>query len=95
MAVMLRGRHRENLLTAWPIRGGRGVCGGWLSGRPVRGGRLAGFWIELAHPGQPPVVIDAVDEVSVQLKLADDCGWEVNPAGVKVGKSDGRVVGVA
>src|ERR1700740_3630915 len=45
-----------------------------------------------AHADQPPVVIDALDGVSVQLELGDDGGWEVNPAGVQLGKSD-RLVG--
>jgi hypothetical protein len=53
------------------------------------------FWIEQAHSGQPPVVIDAVDQVSVELELADDGGWEVNPVGVQLGKSDGLVAGAA
>jgi len=48
------------------------------------------FWIEQAHSGQPTVVIDTVDQVSVELELADDGGWEVNP-GVQLGKSDGLV----
>jgi hypothetical protein len=61
----------------------------------AQAGRFPGFWIEHAHPGQPPLVIDAVVEVSVQLELADDGGWEVNPAGVKIGKSDGRDAGPA
>jgi hypothetical protein len=61
-----------------------GACG-------AAGARGRGFWIEQAHSGQPPVVIDAVDQVSVELELADDGGWEVNPAGVQLGKSDGLV----
>jgi hypothetical protein len=48
-----------------------------------------------AHADQPPVVVDALDRVSVQLELGDDGGWEVNPAGVKLGKSDRLVAGLA
>jgi hypothetical protein len=33
-----------------------------------------------AHADQPPMVIDALDRVPVQPKLADDGGWEVDPA---------------
>jgi hypothetical protein len=51
--------------------------------------------MEQAHADQPPVVIDALDEVSVQLELGDDGGWEVNPAGVKLGKGDRLVAGLA
>jgi hypothetical protein len=41
------------------------------------------------------VVTDALDRVPVQLKLGDHDGREVNPAGVKIGKSDGLVAGLA
>ncbi|MGN6170309.1 MAG: hypothetical protein ACTHQQ_19375 [Solirubrobacteraceae bacterium] len=34
------------------------------------------------------MVIDTLDRVSVQLELGNDCGREVNPAGVQLGKSD-------
>jgi hypothetical protein len=51
--------------------------------------------MEQAHADQPPVVIDALDRVSVQLELADDGGREVNPAGVQLGKSDRLVTGLA
>ena len=51
--------------------------------------------MEQTHAGQPPVVIDALDHVSVQLELGDDGGREVNPAGVKLGKSDRLVAGRA
>jgi hypothetical protein len=73
------------------------AAAGYRCGRRRRcaAGRFPGFWIAHAHPGQPPLVIDAVVEVSVQLELADDGGWEVNPAGVKIGKSDGRDAGPA
>jgi hypothetical protein len=48
-----------------------------------------------AHDDELPVVIDAVDRVSVQLELGDDGGWEVNPAGMELGKSDRLVAGLA
>jgi hypothetical protein len=51
--------------------------------------------LEQAYPDQPVVVIDALDRVSVELELADDGGWEVNPAGVQLGKSDGLLAGLA
>jgi hypothetical protein len=51
--------------------------------------------MEQAHADQPPVVIDALDRVSVQLELGDDGGWEVNPAGMQVRKSDRLVTGLA
>ncbi len=51
--------------------------------------------MEQAHADQPPVVMDALDRVSVQLELADDGGWEADPAGVKLGKSDRLVAGLA
>jgi hypothetical protein len=34
------------------------------------------------------LVVDALDDVSVQLELGRDGGWEVNAAGVQIGKSD-------
>ncbi len=57
------------------------MCGGCV-------GCVPGFWTEQAHADKPSVVIDALDDVSVQLKLGDDGGWEVNPARVKLVKSD-------
>jgi hypothetical protein len=45
--------------------------------------------MEQPHADEPLVVIDALDDVSVQLELGDDGGWEVDPAGVQLGKSDG------
>jgi hypothetical protein len=51
--------------------------------------------MQQAHADQPPVVIDALDDVSVQLELGDDRGWEVNPAGVQLGKSDRLVARLA
>jgi hypothetical protein len=51
--------------------------------------------MEPAHADQPPVVIDALDDVSVQLELGDDGGREVNPAGAQLGKSDRLVAGLA
>jgi len=51
--------------------------------------------MEQAHADQPPVVIGALDRVSVQLELGNDGGWEVNPVGVKLRKSDRLVAGLA
>ena len=50
--------------------------------------------MEQAHADQPPVVIDALDRVSVQLELTDDGGREVNPTFVQLGKSDRLVAGL-
>ena len=83
--------------TVWAIRGDREMyC--WLSvlsALPVRGGCVPGFWLEQAHADQPPVVIDALDDVAVQLELGDDGGREVNPAGMQLGESDRLVAGLA
>ena len=54
-----------------------------------------GFWIEKPHADRPPVFIDALDDVSVQLQLGDDGGREVNPAGVELDKSDRLFTGLA
>jgi hypothetical protein len=51
--------------------------------------------MEQAHPDQPPVVRDTLDQVSVQLELGDDGGREANPAGAQVGKGDRLVAGLA
>jgi hypothetical protein len=51
--------------------------------------------MEQAYADEPLVVVDAPDDVSVQLELGDDGGWEVNPAGMKLGKSDRLVAGLA
>lgn len=51
--------------------------------------------MQQAHADAPPVVIDALDDVSVELELGDDGGREVNPAGVKLGKSNRLVAGLA
>jgi hypothetical protein len=56
---------------------------------------LRGFWADQTHVDQPPVVIDALDRVSVQLELAHDDGGEVNPAGVQLGKIDRLLAGLA
>jgi hypothetical protein len=64
------------------------VCGG-----PV--GRIPGFWIEQAHPDKEPVVIDAVDDVSVKLEFGNDGGRERDPAGVQLGKRDRLIAGLA
>jgi len=45
--------------------------------------------MEQTHADQPPVVIDALDDVSVQLELGDDGGREVNPAGASSAKATG------
>jgi hypothetical protein len=50
--------------------------------------------MEHARADQPPVVIDALDDVSVQLALADDGGRKVNP-GVQLGTGDRLVAGPA
>ena len=85
-------------LTVWAIRGDREMYCSRLSVRPVlpgRGGCSRGFWLEQPHADQPPVVIDALDHVSVQLELGDDGGRERDPAGVQLGKSDRLVAGLA
>jgi hypothetical protein len=73
----------------------------WLSVRPMPppppgyGGRVGRFGKEQAHADQLLVVVDALDRVPVQLKLGHDGCWEVNPAGVQFGESDGLVAGLA
>ena len=75
------------------------MYGDWLSvlpgapSPPLCCGRFGWFWAEQAHADQPPVVIDTLDRVSVQLELGNDCGREVNPAGVQLGKSDRLLAG--
>jgi hypothetical protein len=78
-------------LAAWAIRADREMYCSRLSVRPrspappVRGGYVGcvpGFWMEQAHADEAPVVIDAFDDVSVQLELGDDGGREVNPGSV-------------
>ncbi len=67
-------------------------------GRRRRGrsaGVSGGLWLEQAHADQPPVAIDALDRVSVQLELTDDGCREVNPAGVQLGKGERLVAGLA
>jgi hypothetical protein len=51
--------------------------------------------MERSQAGEPTVVLDALDDVSVQLELGDDGGREVNPGGVQLGKSDRLVAGWA
>jgi hypothetical protein len=51
--------------------------------------------MEQSQADEPPVVIDALDDISVQLELGDDGGREVNPGGVQLGKSDRLVAGLA
>jgi hypothetical protein len=79
------------------------MCCRWLSVRPGPpppecGGGVG--WLprsrmEQAHADELPVVIDALDRVSVELELGDDGGWEVNPAGMELGRSDRLVAGLA
>jgi hypothetical protein len=64
------------------------VCGGCV-------GCVVGFWIEQAQADEPPVVLDALDDISVQLELGDDGGREVNPGGVQLGKKDRLVAALA
>ena len=51
--------------------------------------------MEQAHADEPPAVMDALEDVSVQLALADDGGREVNPAGVQLDTGDRLVAGPA
>jgi hypothetical protein len=51
--------------------------------------------MDQAHADESPVVIDALDCVSVHLELPDDRGGEVNPAGSQLGKSDRLFAGLA
>jgi hypothetical protein len=53
-------------------------CGGGV-------GWLPRSRMEQAHADELPVVIDALDRVSVELELGDEGGWEVNPAGMELG----------
>jgi hypothetical protein len=62
---------------------------------PGRGEYVPGFWLEQAHADQPPVVIDALDRVSGQLELGDDGGWERDPAGMQLHKTDRLLAGLA
>jgi hypothetical protein len=82
----------------------RGVARGWLSVRPRPSAPsvcgwcvecVAGFWIEKPHADQPPLFVDAFDDVSVHLELGDDGGREVDPAGAELGKSDRLFTGLA
>jgi hypothetical protein len=65
---LARGRARVHQGCA--IRFAREAYFGWLS---VRRG----------PPGGPAMVIDALDRVSVQSELADDCGRQVSPGGMR------------
>ena len=49
---------------------------------------FAELWLEQADGYHPAVAIDALDRVSVQLKLATDGGRKVNPASVQLSESD-------
>ena len=59
-----------DLLAAWPPWPAAPRCGGCLSR----------FWVNKPHTNQPALVIDALDRISVQLKLGDDGSREVNAA---------------
>ena len=56
---------------------------------PVCGACVRGFWPEQAHADHPAVVIDALDEVPVQLELGDDGGPERDPVGCSSAKATG------
>ena len=58
-------------------------------------GYLLRFWIDQPHASKPPVLIDALNRVSVQFKLADDGGREINPASAQLVKSDRLLAGLA
>jgi hypothetical protein len=51
--------------------------------------------MEQSHAYRPPVVIDALDDVSVELKLGHHGGGEVDPAGVQLVKGDRLVPALA
>ena len=51
--------------------------------------------MEQAHADKQLVVIDAGDDVAVQLELGDDGGRERDPGGVQLCKSDRLVAGLA
>jgi hypothetical protein len=48
---------------------------------PSSGGYVGGFRLEQAYSHEPPILMDALDRVSAELELAQDSGWEVDPAG--------------
>jgi hypothetical protein len=54
----------------------------------ARGGWIRGFGVQQADADLAAVLVDALDHVSVELKLADDDGGEVNPAGAQLIKRD-------
>src|SRR5450759_4450608 len=67
-------------------RGGTASRAPLASGSPgpsvasVCDGAVAAFWFEQAYAYRSHAVMHALDLVSVELKLADDRGREVNPA---------------
>ena len=68
-------------------------CGSLTSGASTAAGGGAtgvspGFRLHQAYTGEPPAVMDALDDVSVELELGHDGSREVNPAGVQIGKGD-------
>ena len=79
------------------ISGDREMYCGWLPVRspPPGGGRVRGFWLEQADADQPAVVIDALDDVSVQFELGYDGGRERDPGGVQLGERDRLVASLA
>jgi hypothetical protein len=59
------------------------------------GGSVWGFWLEQAHADRPAVVIDTLDDVSVELELCHDGGRERDPGCVQFGERDRLVAGLA
>jgi hypothetical protein len=51
--------------------------------------------VEKPNAGRPPVFMDTLDDVSVELQLGDDGGWEVNAGGVELDKGDRMFTGLA
>jgi hypothetical protein len=82
-----------------PASGLNAQCSSWLPVRPappppVCGRCLPRFWADQAHADQPSVVIDARDDIFVQLQFGDHGRREVNTSGVQLGKSDRLVAGL-
>jgi hypothetical protein len=91
-------RARNGYARHLAIRGDLSVvyCTGYLRGRRRRAaaGVSGGFWMDQAHADESPVVMYALDCVSVQLQLGNDGGREVDPAGAELGKSDWPITGL-
>jgi hypothetical protein len=62
---------------------------------PVCRGCVFGLWIEHPYTEEPPVVIDALDDVSIQLELGHDGGREVDPGGMQLRKGNRLGTGLA